>query len=121
MSFALPFAAIWFMNLVALIFTRVLVPGLKLRTSRAYIYCSFILALVGFTAFPLLLALGIPLLIASLWFFQFFATSLALFLGSDQIPGMQVKDSSSIYLGSTIIATTNWLIAVVWNLSYWLS
>ena len=47
MSFALPFAAIWFMNLVALIFTRVLVPGLKLRTSRAYIYCSFLLALVG--------------------------------------------------------------------------
>jgi uncharacterized membrane protein YvlD (DUF360 family) len=121
MSIALQFLTIWFLNLVALVFTRVLVPGIKIRTSSGYVLTSLVFAIIGSTAFPLLGTLGIPILLVTLWFFHFFAANLILYVVSAQVAGVRLNDSSSAYLGSLIIATTNWLISVLSNLSHWIS
>ena len=113
----LRFCIVWMLDIVSLLLTAAIFPGIYFDHSRDILFIAasvaFLLGVVNFLIRPLILLLALPFGFIAIFLVGFFLNAIALALVSQVVNGFYVNSLLDAFLGSLLLAMFNTLLTSI--------
>ncbi len=100
----------WSINLLALVISGSVIPGIRIQSISMGIVAAGILGVINAVIRPVVLILTLPINLLTLGLFTLVINAAMLKLVSDLVPGFVIESFRSAFFGALLISFISWML-----------
>ena len=100
----------WSINLLALVITASVIPGIRIQSLQMGIIAAGILGIVNAVIRPVVLILTLPINLLTLGLFTLVINAALLKLVAEFVPGLVIESFRAAFFGALLISLISWVV-----------